>query len=191
VKGQRGKVVRTLATTHLLDRIATSFGCLVVETPVGFKYLAQAMLEGGVLLAGEESGGLSVSGHIPEKDGILANLMLAQMRLDWGKPFGQVLAEVYQLFGQPFSRRLDLHLHTGDRERIEARLSAGAPHSFGGLTVESIDCRDGYKFQLADGAWLLLRFSGTEPLVRIYGEADSAERLEAILADALEEVERV
>lgn len=187
-RNQRGKVVRTLATTHLLDRIATAHDCPVIETPVGFKYLAQAMLEGGVLLAGEESGGLSIGGHIPEKDGILANLLLAQMRLDWGRPLGQVLEEIYREYGRPHARRIDLHLHPGDRERIEAQLQRSAPASFGGLGVQSLDRRDGYKFRLADGAWLLLRFSGTEPLVRIYGEAGSAEGLEDVLQDALEEV---
>lgn len=187
----RGKVVRTLATTHLLDRIAAAHGCPVIETPVGFKYLAQAMLEGGVLLAGEESGGLSIGGHIPEKDGILANLLLAQMRLDWGRSLGQVLAEIYDEYGRPHAKRIDLHLQEGDRERIEATLQQATPVAFGGLAVQSVDRRDGYKFRLADGAWLLLRFSGTEPLVRIYGEAGSAEGLESILQDALEEVAQV
>jgi phosphomannomutase len=189
-RNQRGKVVRTLATTHLLDRIAAAHGCPVIETPVGFKYLAQAMREGGVLLAGEESGGLSIGGHIPEKDGILANLLLAQMRLDWGRPFGEVLDEIYAQYGRPHARRIDLHLNSGDRERIETALQTAAPVSFGGLAVQSVDRRDGYKFHLANGAWLLLRFSGTEPLVRIYGEAATAELLEAILRDALEEVAR-
>ncbi|HLO02470.1 MAG TPA: phosphoglucomutase/phosphomannomutase family protein [Symbiobacteriaceae bacterium] len=187
----RGKVVRTLATTHLLDRIAAAHNCPVIETPVGFKYLAQAMLEGGVLLAGEESGGLSIGGHIPEKDGILANLLLAQMRLDWGKPLGQVLEEIYGQYGRPHAKRIDLHLHQGDRARIEAALQAATPVSFGGQAVQSVDRRDGYKFRLAEEAWLLLRFSGTEPLVRVYGEAPTAEMLEAILRDALEEVAQV
>ncbi|HYG60909.1 MAG TPA: phosphoglucomutase/phosphomannomutase family protein, partial [Symbiobacteriaceae bacterium] len=191
VKGRRGMVVRTLATTHLLDRIAAAEGCPVKETPVGFKHLAQAMLEHDVLLAGEESGGLSIGGHIPEKDGILACLLLAQIRMETGRPLSETLAAIYQQYGNVFTRRVDVHLHPGDRERIEARFRAGQwPAVLGRRAVHSVGREDGYKFLLEGGAWALLRFSGTEPLVRVYGEADSEEQLQSLLNDALAEVQR-
>lgn len=190
VKQRKGMVVRTLATTHLLDRIALAHGCQVRETPVGFKYLAQAMLQHEVLLAGEESGGLSIGGHIPEKDGILACLLLAQIRAETGRPLGELLAEIYQTYGSLYTRRIDLHLQPGDRERIEGRFARGKyPRALGGLTVKGVGRVDGYKFLLEGGDWLLLRFSGTEPLVRIYGESAREVGLEALLHDALAEVQ--
>lgn len=189
VRGRRGLVVRTVATTHLLDRIAGANGCGVLETPVGFKYLAQAMLKHDVLLAGEESGGLSIGGHIPEKDGILACLLLAQIRAEAGKHLSDVLVEIYDKYGATATRRVDVHLQPGDRERIEARLRQGQfREKFGRRWVVSVDQRDGFKFLLQGGAWALLRFSGTEPLVRVYGEAESPEDLDDVLKDALAEV---
>jgi phosphomannomutase len=190
VKGRKGMVVRTLATTHLLDRIAAASGCPVLETPVGFKYLAQAMLEHDVLLAGEESGGLSVGGHIPEKDGILACLLMAQIRAECG-PLKELLDNIAFRFGKVFTRRIDVHLHPGDKEKIEARLQAEQfPKEIGGCRVLGLEKRDGYKFLLEGGAWTLMRFSGTEPLVRVYGEAETAEHLKRVLNDALAEVHR-
>jgi phosphomannomutase len=190
-KKQRGMVVRTLATTHLLDRIARANGCEVLETPVGFKHLAKAMLEHKVLLAGEESGGLSVGGHIPEKDGILANLLLAQIRMETGHPLSETLASIYSQYGAVFTRRVDVHLHVGDRQRIESRFKHEEwPHAIGGREVLRLDRTDGYKFLLEGGAWTLLRFSGTEPLVRVYGEASTEEGLQRVLNDALAEVHR-
>ncbi|MFZ5823113.1 MAG: phosphoglucomutase/phosphomannomutase family protein [Bacillota bacterium] len=192
VKGRRGMVVRTLATTHLLDRIARQSGCEVLETPVGFKYLAQAMLKHEVLLAGEESGGLSIGGHIPEKDGILACLLLAQIRAETGRPLAESLAAIYREYGALYTRRVDIHLEPGDRERIEERFAAGLhPRSLGGRSVWSLGQTDGYQFHLDDGAWALLRFSGTEPLVRVYGESETEAGLEAILNDAVAEVHRL
>lgn len=191
VQGRRGLVVRTLATTHLLDRIAGRHGCGVLETPVGFKYLAQTMLQHPVLLAGEESGGLSVGGHIPEKDGILACLLLAQLRADAGKPLSAVLVDIYDEYGASATRRVDVHLQPGDRERLMDRLARDEfPPKFGGRWVVSVDKRDGFKFLLEQGAWVLLRFSGTEPVVRVYGEAESPADLDDVLHDALAEAQR-
>lgn len=188
VKGRRGTVARTLATTHQLDRIAAGFGLPVAETPVGFKYLAQVMREQDVLLAGEESGGLSVGGHIPEKDGILADLLLAEMRAVTGRPLGELLGEIAARFGPSCTRRIDLHLEPGARERISARLNREPLQALAGRPVTRVDRRDGFKFWLADGTWALLRFSGTEPLVRVYGEAGSPEALSDILNATIEEV---
>lgn len=190
-QGRKGMVVRTVATTHLLDRIAQAQGCRVLETPVGFKHLAQAMLAHDVLLAGEESGGLSIGGHIPEKDGILACLLLAQIRLETGRGLGETLKEIYRQYGATYTRRLDRHLRPGDRERMEARLQrAEFPAHMGGRSVLALNLADGYKFLLEGGGWALLRFSGTEPMVRVYGEADSQAELEAILQSAVAEVDR-
>lgn len=185
-RGLKGAgVARTLATTHLLDRIAAANGLPVFETPVGFKHLGQQLLHADVLLAGEESGGMGIKGHVPEKDGILACFLLAEMVARTGRSLGQLLGEIEGRFGALYSQRIDLHLSgPGERERIAAALREGPPARLGGKTVEAVDTIDGFRFRLAGGAWALLRFSGTEPLVRVYGEADSPAELAAVLADA-------
>lgn len=177
-RGQTGRIVRTVATTHLLDRIAKQNGLVSVETPVGFKYIGSEMMAGDVLIGGEESGGCSIIGHIPEKDGILTNLLIAEMCAWEKKGIGQILLELHQEYGNLFSTRLDLKT----RENTEwlTRIKEKPPAHIGPYPVRRVDQKDGIKLLLDKEQWLLIRPSGTEPLVRIYCEAGSDEELELL-----------
>jgi alpha-D-glucose phosphate-specific phosphoglucomutase len=183
-KGAPGGVARTVATTHLLDRLAARFGRTVTETAVGFKYICQAMREGPIVIGGEESGGLSIGGHIPEKDGILACLLVAELRAVAGRPLSAVLAELMQEVGPAYSRRIDLRYAEEEKAAIMRALKDGSPTEVGGVAVTGVNRADGVKVLLADGSWVLVRASGTEPLLRVYVEAGSPEQLEQRIADA-------
>lgn len=173
----RGPVCRTLATTHMLDRIAKKNGLSIIETPVGFKYIGEALREKGCILGGEESGGLSILGHVPEKDGILACLLAVEILAYSGKTITELVQELDELYGAIVSERLDIPF----KERgIEEKINAYKPKDINGVKVESLINIEGRKILLADGSWLLLRVSGTEPVVRIYIEANNRERLENI-----------
>lgn len=173
-----GKIVRTVATTHLLDRVAAAYGLVLVETPVGFKYIGEQMLQGDVLLGGEESGGASILGHIPEKDGVLINLLVAELCAWEGKPLGKILRDVQDQFGELFSTRLDIPLTR--KEELLQKLLDHPPLQVGPYTVLEINQLDGRKLLLEEGHWVLIRPSGTEPLVRIYCEATNLLALEKI-----------
>lgn len=182
-KGQRGGVARTVATTHLLDRLAGAYGLEVVETPVGFKYIGQALLHKGCILGGEESGGLSIRGHIPEKDGILATALAAEIRAKAGRPLKTLLAELLNRYGPLVSERLDVHVSSEVKEKVLNKLTSYEPVRLGGQPVVGRITIDGVKFLLADGSWALIRPSGTEPLFRIYVEAPHQEILQKIRED--------
>lgn len=180
VKGAKGTIARTVSTTTMVDRIADRFGISVIETPVGFKYLAQAMLEQQAFLAGEESGGLSVGGHIPEKDGILACLLMAEVTAHYGKPLTSVLADIHRDYGRLYTRRLDIRCTPEVKARVLEKLKNYAPSGIGGFKViDSVDI-DGSKFVLEKGSWVLVRPSGTESLFRIYAEAETEKELHEI-----------
>lgn len=183
-KGAPGGVARTVATTHLLDRLAARFGRPVTETPVGFKYICQAMREGPIVIGGEESGGLSIGGHIPEKDGILACLLVAELRAAAGRPLKELLAEVMREAGPAYSRRIDLRYPDGEKRAIMQGLQEKAPAQVGGVPVAQVVRLDGVKVVLADGSWVLVRASGTEPLLRVYVEAGSSAGLAQRIEDA-------
>ncbi|GFN22760.1 phosphoglucomutase/phosphomannomutase family protein [Thermanaeromonas sp. C210] len=176
-KGLKGPVARTVATTHLLDRLAGAHGLEVEETPVGFKYIGQALLHKGCILGGEESGGLSIRGHIPEKDGILAAALVTEARARYGRPLKEVLAALMDKHGPLFSERLDLPVTPATKERVLKELGSFEPKELGGHPVVSRSTMDGLKVVMADGSWALLRPSGTEPLFRLYVEAPSNESL--------------
>ena len=182
--GRSGRVVRTVATTHLLDRIASAHGQAVTEVPVGFKWIAREMLRGDVLIGGEESGGLSIGGHIPEKDGLLANLLIAQARAHWGRPLGSVLAGLHERYGASAARRADHRVSPEVRSRVTGNLLREPPGELAGTRVLEVDGKDGVRLSLDGGAWLLVRPSGTEPLVRIYAEAESDSRVDELLGAA-------
>lgn len=175
-RGWRGPVARTVATTHLLDRMAVRYGQEVYESPVGFKYIGQNMLEKNCVLGGEESGGLSIRGHIPEKDGILAGLLAAEMVARHGKSLSGILEDIYREFGWLYSERLDLHTTPEQKQEILDWLDRWEPRELAGQEVARKITLDGIKLVLADGAWVLIRPSGTEPLFRIYVEANHMEQ---------------
>jgi len=176
-KGETGAIVRTVATTHLLDNFAAKYGLEIYETPVGFKYIGEKMRETTVLIGGEESGGLSVIGHIPEKDGILADMLVAEAIAYEGKPLSQLVAEAIAEAGGPlYNKRLDLHLDDAHKAAVMEFFTKNPPTDIAGITVKEIGRKDGIKFYLEDGSWVLLRPSGTEPLMRVYLETNSKEK---------------
>jgi len=182
-RGERGPAARTVATSHLLDRIAAACGQEVFETPVGFKYIGQHLMEKGCLVGGEESGGLSVRGHIPEKDGILAGLLAARMVAQHGKSLTDLLAEVWGRFGRLYSERLDIRTTEEEKRRVLALLREFSPAKLAGLSVVRRLTVDGVKLVLENGSWTLVRASGTEPVFRIYTEAGGEEEMHRIEQD--------
>jgi alpha-D-glucose phosphate-specific phosphoglucomutase len=190
-RGHRsGTVVRTVATTHLIDAIAGKYGFTVVETPVGFKWVGQALVQHGALLGGEESGGLSIKGHFPEKDGILADLLVAEAVAASGKTPRQMLAAIAAEVGAFRSRRVDVHLPLDAKARLMESLKNDPPREVAGQTIASRTQVDGEGFTLGDGSWFLVRPSGTEPLVRCYMEARTEPALDALEAAVCAEVDR-
>ena len=180
VRGMRGPVARTLPTTGMLDAIAKAYGQEVIETPVGFKWVGTAIEEQGAILGGEESGGLSIKGHYGGKDGVLADLLLAEVWATHQKPLGELLRELEGKYGEFHSTRTDLHLEDEPKRVLMDKLKQTPPLEVAGQKVVKVVATDGVKLTLADGSWILLRASGTEPLVRIYSEAGSPEKLEVL-----------
>ncbi len=176
----QGPVARTVATTHNLDRLATACGQEIIETPVGFKYIGAALRERDCILGGEESGGMSIRGHIPEKDGILATALIAELRAVQGRSLGDIRADLQERYGYLISRRLDLQVDQDSKARILKELPDFAPAKLAGVPVTGRLAVDGVKLLLADGSWVLLRPSGTEPLLRLYVEAPTEERLQLL-----------
>ena len=178
-KGRRGGVARSVATTHALDAICKKFGVPLYETPVGFKYIGEKLIAGEIIFGGEESAGLTVEGHVPEKDGILADLLVAEMAGATGETLDALTTALEKEIGPFHSRRLDLSLTESDRRALKAR-RASPPQSYAGRRVASVNLMDGLKLLLDDGSWILVRESGTEPVARVYVEARSEKDLDAL-----------
>lgn len=182
-KGESGAVARSVATSHFLDAVARHHQLEVMETPVGFKFIGEYIRDNQIAIGGEESAGLTVRGHVPDKDGILACLLVAEMVAVTGKSLKELLADLYDRVGAFYTRRINLHL-TPEIEAGYAVKLLEKPSSFGGLQVVGQVTIDGNKFLLEEDAWVLFRKSGTEPVVRVYGEARQPETLEKILRAA-------
>ncbi len=183
IRRQRGPIVKTLSTTSMLDALGKIYKVPVYETGVGFKYVAPKMMETDAIIGGEESGGYAFRHHVPERDGILANLFFLDFMCKTGLKPSQLLAKLFAKVGPHFYDRIDTVIEASQKNRILKQLKANLPKSVAGLKVVRTNLTDGFKFTLADGSWLLIRFSGTEPLVRIYSEAPSRKRVLAILKD--------
>ena len=175
-RGWEGGVARSVASTHLIDRVAAKHGRQVYETKVGFKHLGQYILTDQAVMVGEESEGFSMKNHLPDKDGILACLMVAEMVARTGKDLPQLLEDLFLKVGPVYNLRLNFSLAPDTKERLLAHLD-NTPSSFAGLAVQQHVTLDGHKFILEDGSWICIRPSGTEPVVRFYLEADSREAL--------------
>jgi len=181
-RGWRGKVVRTVSTTRMIDRIAQRHDLPVVETPVGFNHIADHMLAGGVLMGGEESGGMSIQNHIPEGDGILMGLLLLEVMADAGVALSDLVDDLLADVGPAEYRRVDMKLkHPVAKSEMVEMLLGAAPSRIAGVAIEEIQTTDGVKYYLDDGSWLLIRPSGTEPVLRVYAEGPSHERVDALL----------
>jgi alpha-D-glucose phosphate-specific phosphoglucomutase len=184
-----GDVVRAFNTTRMLDRICAQYGRKLIECGIGFKYICDLMLERDILIGGEESGGIGITRHLPERDGILNCLILANIMAEEGKPLGQLVRHLQQEYGEHHYGRLDLHLSNAVKDEAMRRVSA-KPTSLGSFHVQKVETLDGVKFFLdaptyGNGAeaWVLVRASGTEPLLRIYCEAASPELVAQILKE--------
>ena len=188
MKPESGHAVRTVATTHQIDALARSYGNITVhETPVGFKWVGSTMARTGALVGGEESGGLSIAGHIPEKDGILADLLMAEMVAKEGMTLKQALAQVAQQTGEYRTQRIDLHVSESVKGELMRRFREQPPNNLNGLHVVGTNLIDGVKLLLEGGAWVLVRPSGTEPLIRCYIEAHDEVALDG-LKEAMQEL---
>lgn len=182
----RGPVCRSIATTHRLDQIARENGLTVIETPVGFKYIGESMREKGCMMGIEESGGLTVFGHVPEKDGILACLLAAEILAYSGKTIKELTGEFTEQYGSIYSERIDIKTTQQDKERVEADLRDFQPKTLAGDKVDRYNQMEGKQFILENGSWVLIRPSGTEPVFRIYIEAENAERLQEIKHEVID-----
>jgi alpha-D-glucose phosphate-specific phosphoglucomutase len=189
-RGLRGDIVRSLTTTNMVDALGALFSVTVHELPVGFKYIGATMRETDALLGGEESGGFAFRGHIPERDGILAGLLVADMIVEYGQPLSHILQHLFELVGPHAYKRHDIRFEREGYEQrksdVYKRMEKDAPKELAGTKVVRTRTDDGFKFYLADGSWALMRMSGTEPLMRVYSEAPTPARVDELLA-ALEE----
>jgi alpha-D-glucose phosphate-specific phosphoglucomutase len=176
-----GSVVKTVSTTQMLNRLADKYGLPVRETPVGFNHIGDLMLAEDVLIGGEESGGISIKGHIPEGDGVLMGLLLAEIVAYHCKSPERLLDEIMAEIGPFYYARNDFHTRPFEKANLVRELSAGAPAIMAGIPVATVNTRDGIKYLLADDSWLLIRPSGTEPVLRVYAEAHSEEMVQTLL----------
>lgn len=182
-RGVRGSIVKTVSTTQMLNRLAARYRLPIHETPVGFNHISDRMLREEVLIGGEESGGISVHGHIPEGDGLLIGLLLTEMVARRGKGLAQLLDELMAApdVGPFFYARRDQPVQPFDKATLVAGLIRQAPAQLDGQALAHLSDKDGVKYILADDSWLLIRPSGTEPVLRIYAEGRTPERVEALL----------
>jgi alpha-D-glucose phosphate-specific phosphoglucomutase len=177
-----GAIAKTISSTLILNRMAKKYDLVLHETPVGFDGIAELMIRDDVLLGGEESGGISIKGHIPEGDGILMGLLMLEIVAEAGIPLTELIADLQKTFGPTVYQRDDIHLkHPVSKEDMVKRLVENAPAKMAGESVVKLDSYDGVKYHLADDSWLLIRPSGTEPLLRVYAEAGSESAVKAML----------
>jgi phosphomannomutase len=182
-KHLKGSVIKTFNITNLIGILCKKYGLQLRETPIGFKYIADYMLKEDVLVGGEESGGIGVKGHIPERDGILNTLLLLECMAYYKKDLRAVLNSVMDEFGYYYYDRIDVHLSPATDKKIRESLKTYAPASFNGEKVTDIQKLDGIKLFVQDSSWILFRLSGTEPLLRIYCEATSPEKVQKMLSE--------
>ena len=184
VRGERGPIVKTLSTTDMLKKLGNLYDVPIVETGVGFKYVAPAMIEHDALVGGEESGGYAFRGHVPERDGILAGLYILDMMVKLDKKPSELIDLLFSKVGAHYYDRIDTKF-SGDAEARKEQILAANPETIGGFKVEGLNTKDGFKFSLGEYGWLLIRFSGTEPIIRVYTETTDQDRVPAILDDGL------
>jgi len=181
IRGQRGALVRTITSTTMIDRLGEIYKLPVYVVPVGFKYVAEEMLAKNAFVGGEESGGYGFREHMRERDGILAGLYFLDFMLQTGKTPSQLLDYLFSKVGPHYYQRRDLSFPEDQRQTIIKRVGGNLPQSIGGVEVAKVNTTDGFHLTLADTSWLLIRFSGTEPVLRIYAESDSLTRVEKLL----------
>lgn len=184
IRKVKGPIVKTLSSTSMLEKLGKLYDVPVYETGVGFKYVAPKMLETDALIGGEESGGYAFRGNVPERDGILAGLYILDMMVRLKKKPSELIQELFEKIGAHYYDRVDRSFR-GDRTEREKKIINANPQMIGGLKCTGLNKTDGYKFMLEDGGWCLIRFSGTEPIMRVYCETTHEDKVQAILEDGL------
>lgn len=180
-RGLKGEVVKTVSTTQMVNKIAAKYGLPLHITPIGFKYVCDLMLLRDILIGGEESGGIAVRGHLPERDGVLNSLYLADIIAQREKDLGELVQELQEEFGPHHYRRVDLEIDKEGAHRVVEQVRQGKLSSVANFKILSLDDRDGMKMILGDSMWVLVRASGTENVLRLYAEAPSKEQVNALL----------
>jgi phosphomannomutase len=181
-KKMTGEVAKSFSVSQIIDKMCKKYGLVLHETPVGFKYLCRLMVERDILIAAEESGGLAVKGHLPERDGTYIGLLLAEIMATRKKKLSELVTELMEEFGWYYFNRNDAHLTEKEKNRIMAFYKKG-PKQIAGFPIQRIETKDGFKLFVENG-WVLVRASGTEPLIRFYAEADTPEKVEVLLKAA-------
>ncbi len=184
IRKERGAIVKTLSTTTMLDKLGKIYDVPVYETGVGFKYVAPKFTETNAIIGGEESGGYAFRGNVPERDGILANLYMLDFMVKTGKKPSELLKDLFAIVGPHYYDRIDTAF-TGNVEDKKKLILENQPKTLGGLKVIKLDTTEGFKFVMEDGGWMLIRFSGTEPIIRVYTETTHPECVQDILNDGL------
>ena len=181
VRGERGPMIKSITTTRMIDRLGERYGVPVHETAVGFKHIGPKMMAEDALIGGEESGGFGFRGHVPERDGILASLYILDLLAQTGRTVSHLIEDLYNLVGPHHYDRVDIPIAGSAKEQARDRIVGAQPDSIAGMPVSRLDRTDGSRFEFEDGSWLLFRFSGTEPLMRIYAESRSMEAVDRLL----------
>jgi phosphomannomutase len=185
IRGERGPIVKTISTTKMLNKLGKLYNVPVYETGVGFKYIAPKMVEVNAMIGGEESGGYAFRNHVPERDGILAGLYMLDLLVQTGKKPSELLDWLFEKVGPHYYDRIDSRFDQERKAEILANVDAARPRTIGGLRCTDIVTIDGHQFIMEDGGWLLVRFSGTEPIIRVYCETTHEDKVQAILEDGL------
>jgi alpha-D-glucose phosphate-specific phosphoglucomutase len=186
VRGWRGPIVKTLSTTSMLNELGKKYNVPVFETGVGFKYVAPKMLETNAMIGGEESGGFAFRGHMPERDGILAGLFLLDLMVQMKKSPSQLIDYLFSIVGPHYYDRIDTPFPPERTQEVRDKIKSERPGEIAGLRVTNINTTDGFKYEMEDGGWLLIRFSGTEPIIRVYTETTKQEKVSEILDAGLD-----
>jgi phosphomannomutase len=181
IRGLRGPIVRTITCTTMANKLAAKYDLPVYETAIGFKYVGPKMVDVGAIYGGEESGGYAFGDHIPERDGFVSGLFLLDFMAVTGRTIRGLVDYLFQQIGPHYYRRIDLAYDASQRDNVLSRMQQARPRTLAGLKVTGLVTVDGYRFDLEDGGWLIVRFSGTEPLLRIYCETIHGDRLQALL----------
>lgn len=187
-KGWKGKIIKSISTTQMIDRLAKKYGFEIGITPVGFKYISPAMKDPSVLIGGEESGGFGFPRHIPERDGVFSDLLLLEYMANDNKTLGELVSDLQKKFGPTKYRRMDNHLDQETIQRVREKMNTLDIPSVCGKKLVHHETMDGHHFLFDDDSWLLFRASGTEPLIRIYAEAPSMDQVEEMLAEGKKRV---
>jgi phosphomannomutase len=180
-KKTKGRVIKTVTTSSIIDRMAKKNNLELFQTPVGFKYIAEEIMKGDVIMGGEESGGLWINGNIPERDGMLMGLKLLEIMVKENKTLNCILEELYREYGYFVYERNDYEIEISERDELKLMLKLKVPLLIEKEKVKEVITIDGFKYILEDGSWLMIRPSGTEAVVRVYGESSNEDRLKDLL----------